>query len=151
MSEAERANEIRTIDLELAVRIVEAAFASAAGRAMTRIAVVVSDAGGDVRAAMRSDTQGAFGIDIALAKAKSAIGFRRSTLQLAAHFGSNPSSTIGVIAATGGRFIPIGGGVVVMDRHDLIIGAVAVAGGMPDVDDAIARDALKAVGLEAAP
>ena len=144
-----RASQV--LDLATATRIVDAAFAAATARSLARIAVVVTDVGGDVRAAMRSDGQGAFGIDIAQTKARSAIGFRRSTLLLAVHFGQHVSSTIGVTAATGQRFIPIGGGVAVVDRHGVLIGAVAVAGGMPDVDDAIAREALRSVGLEALP
>lgn len=142
---------VHAIDLRLATRLVDAAFEAAAARSVARIAVVVTDAGGDIRAAMRSDGQAAFGVDIAQAKARSAIGFRRSTLQLAVHFGQHPSSTIGVIGATGGRFIPIGGGVAVVGPHDAIVGAIGIAGGMPEIDDAIARDALRATGLEGAP
>ena len=132
------------IALADAVALCDACFQAANEREVVKLAVVVTDVGGDIRAAMRSDGQGAFALDIARAKAQSALGFRRSTLALSEHFGTAAASTVGVAQATGQRFIPIGGGVVVTDRDGVIVGALAVAGAAPQVDDAIARAGLDA-------
>jgi len=135
------------IELATATALCDACFAAGHERQVKEMAVVVTDAGGDVRAAMRSDGQSAFAVDIARAKAQTALGFRKSTLQLAEYFGKAAASTIAIAQATHQRFIPIGGGVVIADADGEILGAVAVAGGMPPVDDAIARAALSAAGL----
>ena len=135
------------IDLATAISLCNACFAAGRVRQVMEMAVVVTDAGGDVRAAMRSDGQGAFAVDIARAKAQTALGFRKSTLQLAEYFGAAPASTVAIAQATHQRFIPIGGGVVVADAEGGIVGAVAVAGGLPATDDAVVRAALSATGL----
>ncbi len=132
------------IGLADAIALCDACLQAAAGRQVTKLAVVVTDVGGDIRAAMRTDEQGTFAIAIARGKAQSALGFRRSTLRLAEHFGTAAASTVGIAHATGQRFVPIGGGIVVIDDHGSIVGALAVAGAAPQVDDAIVRDGLAA-------
>lgn len=132
------------IGLDDAVALCDACIEAAAAREVVYLAVVVTDTGGAIRAAMRTDGQGAFAFDIAHAKAQSALGFRRSTLKLSGHFTSAASSTVGIAHATGQRFVPIGGGVVVTDGAGIVIGAIAVAGAAPQVDDALARAGLAA-------
>jgi uncharacterized protein GlcG (DUF336 family) len=136
-----------SITLEIAKRILDVAFEEAARRGVRNAAVVVTDVGGNIRAAQRSDTWGGFGVDIALAKARSALGFGNATINLAATFQEKPSSTIGINAAVGGRFIPIGGGIVVTDAAGDVIGAAAYAGGTPESDHEIIVAAVKAAGL----
>lgn len=137
------------IPLTQAMAVVDACFVAGAERQLAELAAVVTDEGGAVRAVMRSDGQHAFSVDIAIAKARSALGFRRSTIKLAEYFGSHASSTIGITYATDQRFIPIGGGIVLVDDDGRVIGAAAVAGGAPATDDAVVRAAASSVGLAA--
>lgn len=139
------------IPLALARSIATAAFAEGRRRAIDDITVVVVEASGAVRLALRSDTQGGFGVDTARAKAHSALGFGMSTLRLAATFGSDPAATAGINAAVGGCFLPIAGAIVVTDAGGTLLGAVAISGGNPTADDEIARVAVTDVGLIAAP
>lgn len=132
------------IGLDDAIALCDACLEAAAEREVVKLAVVVTDVGGNIRAAMRTDEQGPFALDIAHAKAESALGFGRSTLRLSEHFTTAAASTVGIAHATGQRFIPIGGGVVVTDDAGVIVGAIAVAGAAPQVDDAIARAGLVA-------
>ena len=134
-----------TITLDTATEIARLAFADGAKRGLVVMGVVVTDPGGHIRLAMRSDAQGIFGIDSALGKARTALGFNRSSLLLSKTF-VDPCGVAALSGATHGAFVPLGGGVVVQ-KDGVTVGAAAVSGGMPDVDDEIIRIAIEAVGL----
>lgn len=142
---------MHTISRDTALQICDAALQLAAQQGQARLAVLVTDAGGDIRAALRADGQAPFAFDIAHTKAQSALGFQKSTLLLSGFFSEAASSTIGITGVTGGRFIAIGGGIVVTNEAGDIVGAAAVSGGLPEADDAIARAAVDTVGLKALP
>ena len=132
--------------LDFATQIAQAAFAEGRVRGVLNMSVVVVDVGGSLRLAMRADGQGIFGIDIARAKATTALGFNCSTLQLAQAF-SDPAKVAALSGATNGVFLPIGGGVLVQGASGVTLGAAAVAGGAPEVDEAIIVAAIRAAGL----
>jgi glc operon protein GlcG len=132
-----------------ALELAEAAFAEAEARGLTKVSVVVTDPGGHVRVAMRGDGQGIFGVETATAKAVSALGFGRSTLAQTASF--SPQAVAAISGATHGRFAPLGGGVVVADAQDAIVGAAAISGGLPEVDHEIIVAAVEKLGLKALP
>ena len=136
------------IPLATALQLAQAAFAEGAAQGVVNMTVVVTDPGGEVRLAMRADGQGLFGIDTATGKARTALGFNRSSLALSKIF-TDPCAVAAIAAATGGRFVPLGGGVVVRDAGGAIVGAAAVSGGLPDVDEAIIVKAIESVGLSA--
>jgi uncharacterized protein GlcG (DUF336 family) len=94
---------------------------------------------------MRAEGQGNFGIDMAQGKAVTALGFNRSSLQLGKTF--DAAAIAAISGATGGQFVPIGGGVVVRNAENKIVGAAAVSGGMPEVDEKIIVAAVQAAGL----
>jgi uncharacterized protein GlcG (DUF336 family) len=135
------------INLETAKAIIDAAFADAAQRGMKGMSVVITDTGGNIRAANRSDGAGGFGVDIALTKARTAVGFNNATINIAKVFGENPAAVTGLSAATGGRFIPLGGGIIVTSADGEVIGGAAFAGGAPQIDHEIIVAAVKAAGL----
>ena len=64
-----------TLTLDLASEIARTAFRDGQARGLKVMSVVITDPGGHIRLAMRSDAQGNFGIDTALGKARSALGF----------------------------------------------------------------------------
>ena len=132
------------ISLEMATKIAQTAYAEGAARNVVNMSVVITDAGGHVRLAMRADGQGIFGVDIAKAKAVTALGFGRNT-SLMGNF--EAAAVAGLSGATGGRFLPIGGGVLVRDTAGTLLGAAAVAGGAPAVDEEIIIAAVEAAGL----
>ena len=135
------------ISLEVAKQIAEAALQDALARNIVKAAVVVTDLGGDIRVALRADAAGAFGVETARGKAQAALGFNLSSLKLAQVFGAAASSTAGINAATRGRFVPIGGGVLVANTQGETIGAAALSGGPPEVDDEVITRAVRQVGL----
>lgn len=134
-----------TVSLATARSIAEFAYADAEAKGLTSIGIVVTDPGGHIRFAMRSDAQGIFGIDTAIGKARTALGFNRSSLMLSRTF-VDPCGVAALAGATDGAFLPLGGGVVIQDAG-VTVGAVGLSGGMPDVDDAVVRAAVEAAGL----
>ena len=52
-------------------------------------------------------------------------------------------------AASGGRFIPVAGGVLVRQPDGALIGAVGVTGDSADNDESIAVDAIEHCGFKA--
>ena len=133
------------VKLATASVIAATAFAEGEKRGVTVMSIVVTDAGGHVRLAMRSDSQGTFGFDTALGKARTSLGFNRTSLHLSKIF-TDPCGVAAIAAATGGAFVPLGGGVVVQE-NGTTVGAAAVSGGLPDVDEAIIVAAVEAAGL----
>ena len=113
------------------------------------MSIVVTDPGGDIRLAMRSDAQGIFGVQTATAKAVSALGYNRPTVALTPLF--SPEAVAGITAATGGRFAPIGGGVVITDADGVIVGGAGISGGPPAIDHEIVVAALEACGFQTLP
>ena len=133
------------ISLSQASRIAEVAFAEGEKHGVVNMSVVVTEVGGNVRLAMRADGQGIFGIDTATGKAQTALGFNRTSLHLSKIF-TDAAAVAAITAATGGRFVPLGGGVVVQ-KDGVTVGAAAVSGGLPDVDEAIIVAAVESVGF----
>lgn len=133
------------VALATATQIAQTAFAEGEKHGVTVMSVVITDAGGHIRLAMRSDSQGIFGVDTATGKARTALGFNRTSLHLSKIF-TDPCAVAAITAATGGAFVPLGGGVVVQ-RDGVTVGAAAVSGGLPDVDEAIIVAAVEAAGL----
>jgi uncharacterized protein GlcG (DUF336 family) len=136
-----------TLTLSIATQIAQAALAAGAADNVTALSVVVTDAGGHLRVAMRADGVGTFGIDVAHAKAATALGFNRASMQMAKAFGANPGAVAALTAATGGRFLPIGGGVLIHDHSGNLLGAAAVAGSAPENDEKFIVAGIQSAGL----
>ena len=137
------------ISLADALKVSHAALAEAEARGITKLSVVVTDPGGHVRTAMRTDGQGIFGVQTATAKAVTALGFNRPTLALTPLF--TDQATAAIAGATGGNFAPLGGGVVILDADGEIVGAAAISGGLPNVDHEIIVAVVEAQGFTTIP
>ncbi|WP_394762683.1 heme-binding protein [Phenylobacterium sp.] len=135
-----------SITLADALKVSHAALAGAAARGISKASVVVTDPGGHVRCALRTDGQGIFGVKTATAKAVSALGFNRPTLALTPLF--SDQATAAISGATGGDFAPLGGGVVITDAAGTIVGAAAISGGLPEADHEVIVAAVEAQGFK---
>ena len=113
---------------------------------IAKMSVVITDSGGHIRLAMRNDAQGIFGVETAQAKCTAALGFGRSSLALSAIF-KDPAAVAGLQGAVKGKFLPLGGAIVVADAGGDVIGAAGVSGGLPDDDHAIIVTAVTNAGL----
>ncbi len=133
------------LSLSDARRIADAALQGASDKGLAKVSIVVTDPGGHVRVAYRTDGQGIFGVETATAKAVSALGFNRATLALTPLF--SDQATAAISGATGGRFAPLGGGVVIVDADQRIVGGAGLSGGLPETDHAVVVAAVEASGF----
>ncbi|MDT3720675.1 heme-binding protein [Pseudomonas oryzihabitans] len=103
------------------------------------INIAVVDEAGLLRGFLRLDDAVPGAIDVSIKKARTAALFRTDSLELGA--AAQPGGAIYTLEATNGGLISFGGGVVLRDEQDRVIGAVGVAGATVDADQAIALHA----------
>jgi uncharacterized protein GlcG (DUF336 family) len=139
------------LTLQQANGIIEAVLRAARERAMPPIAVAVLDSGAHLKALQREDGVSFLRTDIAQAKAWGALAMACNTDQLAARY-SQDDLQKGFIdslnAMTGGRIIPLPGGVLVRDGDNAIVAAVGAAGGVSQDDEACVQQAIESAGFK---
>jgi uncharacterized protein GlcG (DUF336 family) len=111
------------------------------------LTVVVLDAGGHVVVTKREDHSGIMRVDLATGKAWGALGMGFGSRDLAARAAKTPVFFAALAAVSGGRMVPVPGGVLIRDGHNHIIGAVGVSGDVSDQDEACALAGIHAAGL----
>jgi uncharacterized protein GlcG (DUF336 family) len=108
--------------------------------------VAVLDDGGHVKALKREDGASILRPTIAVGKAWGAVGMGESSRQLSERLKERPAFLGALSNMSGGKVVPVAGGVLIMDG-DEIIGAVGVSGGTADEDEVCAIEGIKAAGL----
>jgi len=137
--------------LAAAARIVDEALAMRRKEGLLPMAVAVLDSGGHLVAFKREDGCGVLRFDIAFGKAWAALGMGMSTRTLRDRMASRPAFQGALAAASGGRFIPVPGGVLILDAEGRAIGAAGISGDASDKDEYCAIQAVKAAGFDADP
>jgi len=140
-----------SITLEAASRIVEAALARSREIGLQPLTVAVLDAGGHLVAFKREDNSGILRPDVAIGKAWGALGMGTSTRVLRDRLADRPSFQAALAVASGGRFIPVPGGVLIRDKAGAAIGAVGISGDTSDKDEACAIAGIRAAGQQPDP
>ncbi|MBT7943120.1 MAG: heme-binding protein [Alphaproteobacteria bacterium] len=137
------------LSLDQAAEIIDGAFAKGREIGCNPLSVAVLDAGGHPIAFMRQDDSGILRPEIANGKAYGALGFGLGSRAIK---DKNPQFLAAVAAASGGRMVPVPGGVLVRDAKDgKIIGAVGISGDNSGNDEACAIAGIEAAGLKADP
>lgn len=139
-----------TITLAQADTIVEAALAEARALSLAPMTVVVLDPGGHAVALKREDGSGILRVEIATGKAWGGLGLGAGSRVLADRVASGAAGAAfvnAIAASSGGRVIPVPGGVLVRDAGGAVLGAVGVSGDLSDKDEACAVAGIKAAGL----
>lgn len=139
-----------TLNLSTAVAIIEATLADARTRGAAPLAVAVLDAGAHLVALHREDGASLMRPDIAIGKARGAIGMGFGTRGLARRAGAAPAFFQGLMAMSG-DILPSPGGILLRDAEGVLIGAVGVSGDVGDVDEACALQGIATTGLIADP
>jgi uncharacterized protein GlcG (DUF336 family) len=98
--------------------------------------IAVVDAGGNLKAFYRQEDAFIGSIDISIKKAITARYFNMSTRTLGA--ASQPGQPLYGIEASNDGLILFAGGVLLVDKNDVIIGAIGVSGGSVDEDESVA-------------
>lgn len=126
------------MNLELARKITDEAVLEAEARTLG-LSFAVTDAAGTLLVALRTDAAPPATIEVAIAKARCAAGFRRPT-QVFEH--RAVSGEPGVVTLPG--VVALAGGVpVVVDGR--VVGAVGVSGSAPAIDHEVAMHAIDRV------
>lgn len=115
------------------------------------LAVAVLDAGGQLVAFKREDGCGVLRYDIAFGKAWAALGMGMSTRLIRDRLSNRPAFQSALAAASDGRFIPVPGGVLILNEQKAVMGAVGVSGDASDRDEYCAIHAIQVAGLGCEP
>ena len=137
------------MNLELARRLIAAARDSGARRKLSPLSVVVLDAGGQIRAFEREDGASNARFEIAFGKANGALALGVGSRALMTRAEQQPYFINAVSTVVAGGLIPVPGGVLARSESGELVGAVGITGDSSDNDEAVAIDAIKAVGLVA--
>jgi uncharacterized protein GlcG (DUF336 family) len=135
--------------LPLAEACIEAAKRKATAMGIELSIAVVNDMGKLVVYVRMGDHLGGFGEKLAIAKAKTAAAYRRTTLDSLERFGHYPSNNyiVTMSAMYPGEFCVTPGGVPIVSEGR-VIGALGVSGSTPENDHACAAEVVESLALE---
>jgi len=105
------------------------------------------DGGGHLVADEREDGCAPLRFPVAQGKAFAALGNGVSSGVVGSRNAERPAFLSSVAAAAGGHFIPVAGGVLVLDENQYVIGAVGVSGASSAEDERVAIAGIEAAGL----
>lgn len=131
--------------------IVHAAIEKGRAHDFMPLTVAVLDAGGHLVAFLREDNSGIMRPDVAIGKAWGALGMGMNSRLIRDRLADRPSFQNALAAVSGGRFVPVPGGVLIRDDDGAVIGAVGISGDTSDKDEVSAIAGIKSVGLVADP
>ena len=140
-----------SLSLDTAERIIDAVIATRRREGLLPLVVAVLDSGGNLVAYKREDGSGLLRFDVAFGKAWAALGMGMSTRLIRDRLAQRPAFQGALAAASDGRFIPVPGGVLVLDKAGTAIGAVGVSGDASDKDEYCAIEGIRAAGLASEP
>jgi 3-hydroxyisobutyrate dehydrogenase len=149
---ADNAREGRSplaLTLAQASRIVDGALEKGRELQCAPLTVAVLDAGGHLLAFKREDRSGIMRQDIAVGKAWGALGMGFGSRELFERAAKQPMFINALTAASGGRLIPVPGGVLIKDGAGEIVGGVGVSGDTSDRDELCGVAGIAAAGLTA--
>jgi len=138
-----------TLTLEQAEQALNGALLKSAEAGFEPLTIAVLDAGGHLVVLKRQDGSGILRAEIAIGKAYGALGFGLGSRSLA---DKNSNFLAAVANASGGRLVPVPGGVLVRDSEtNRIIGAMGVSGDSSGNDEMAAVFGIEGAGLLADP
>ena len=140
-----------SLSLAQAAAILDECLAVRQKEGLLPLAVAVLDAGGQLVAFKREDGCGVMRYDIAFGKAWAALGMGMSTRLIRDRLANRPAFQSALASASDGRFIPVPGGVLILNEHKAVIGAVGVSGDASDRDEHCAIHAIQTAGLGCEP
>lgn len=136
------------ITLPQARQIASAALNYAQKQNMNPITVTVLDHGGHMITCDRADGCAMLRLSVSQGKAKAALGYGVSSGTIGERNRERPAFLSSVAAASGGEFVAVAGGVLILDDSDRVIGAVGISGDSSDNDERAAIAAIETAGLK---
>ena len=133
--------------MHVTIKDAEAAIAAAIAKAReidTFMCIAIVDSGADLKAFHRMDDAWVGSIDIATKKAKTAVFFGMPTGEIGKL--SQPGGPLFGIEHSNGGLITFPGGLPIVDKDGVMIGAIGVSGSSVENDHAVATAGAKALG-----
>jgi len=140
-----------SLTLAQASTIVDVALKTGRDANFQPLTVAVLDAGGHLVAFKREDKSGLLRFDIAFGKAWGALGMGFGGRTLAGRAPKSQLFFTTLAAASGGRFVPVIGGILIRDGAGDVIGAVGISGDVSENDEKCGIAGVEAAGLKADP
>lgn len=137
------------LSLDQANAITAAALAKGRELGLLPLTVVVLDAGGQVKAVQREDGASLLRPEIALGKAYGVLALGLGGRELARRAQAMQGFMNALSDLSGGRAVPVPGGVLVCDAGGVILGAVGISGDASAQDEVCALAGIAAAGLNA--
>jgi uncharacterized protein GlcG (DUF336 family) len=140
------------LTLEQADAIANAALKAGHAAQAKPLTIAILDDGGHLKLLKREDRSTMFRCEIAIGKAWGAVAMGAPSRMIAQFSQQNPNFVASLNVASGGKFIPNPGGVLILDpTSGEVIGSVGVSGGSPDEDEAFAIAGVKSASLNPVP
>nr|VFK54196.1 MAG: Uncharacterized conserved protein GlcG, DUF336 family [Candidatus Kentron sp. TUN]VFK59411.1 MAG: Uncharacterized conserved protein GlcG, DUF336 family [Candidatus Kentron sp. TUN]VFK68563.1 MAG: Uncharacterized conserved protein GlcG, DUF336 family [Candidatus Kentron sp. TUN] len=130
---------MKKLTLSIANQIIKTTLAKAREMNLPPMGCAVLDPGGHLKAFQAEDGLAFARIHVCQAKAWGSLGVGVDSDKIAERYvsgGPNPGFINALNAMTGGKVVPLAGGVLIRNRGGEILGAVGVSGAAPE-DDAI--------------
>lgn len=136
------------ITLQQAEHIINGALAEGSRLGLGPLTVAVLDVGGHLIALKRSDGSEYLRPPIAIGKAWGSLGMGHAGRVLAERAAKMPVFFGALSDMSGGRMVPLPGGVLVRDAGGAIVGAVGVSGDTGDNDEVAAVAGITGAGFQ---
>lgn len=138
---------MKSLTLEYANQIIQAAISKARLLNMSPITVVVLDQAGHLKAMQREDGASLIRQEIATAKAWGAVNMGISSRNLGVVAEQRPDFMNALIGVAEGKIMPVPGGVLIRDSGNNLLGAVGISGDVSDRDERCAIVGIEAAGF----
>src|SRR5215831_19011852 len=115
--------------------IVDTALARGRELKLAPLTVVVLDAGGQLKAAKREDNSSLLRENIATGKAWGVLGMGFGGRELARRVAKAPAFFGALSDMSGGRMVPVPGGVLIRDAGGAVVGSVGISGDVSEKDE----------------
>lgn len=136
-----------SLDFQTAETIASNVIAIARENDTLPMCVAVLDSGGHLVNFKREDGCGVLRADIAMGKAWGGLGMGMSSRKIRDALADRPVFQNALAAASQGRFVPVPGGVSIVNGDGQIIGAVGISGDSSECDEFCAVEAIEKAGL----
>ena len=137
------------LSLDKAKRMIDAAFARGTELKLRPLGVSVLDAGGHLVAFQRQDGASFLRPQMSAGKAYGALAIGMGARRVEAFAKERPHLMAGISDVSGGRILPVVGGVLIRDGSGAIVGAVGVSGDSSENDETAAIAGIEAAGFTA--
>jgi len=139
---------MQSLTLQVSNLIADKALAKGREMGFTPLTVAVLDAGGQIKVIKREDGSSLLRPEIATGKAWGVLGMGFGGRELARRASKMPAFYGALSDLSGGRMVPVPGGVLIRSQTGEILGAVGISGDTSDNDEICAVWGIRAAGLK---